>query len=188
MLLFFFPEKKEERALQWSDLGILALAFFFSIQLEAELMRRDEQIGSLKMQLLEIRKMQESGSLAAFGRQSAALKERSSLISGQTDLAKKLQDANKKSQQQRHQIESLESQLDESRAQNGVFTSALIPILEDSGLFLQVSFPERQKGCPFVFFFFLESSCLTKSLSPVLCLSAEHLVRRPRTRWRLRRA
>ena len=56
------------------------------------------------MQLLEIRKMQESGSLAAFGRQSAALKERSSLISGQTDLAKKLQDANKKSQQQRHQI------------------------------------------------------------------------------------
>ena len=44
------------------------------------------------MQLLEIRKMQESGSLAAFGRQSAALKERSSLISGQTDLAKKLQE------------------------------------------------------------------------------------------------
>ena len=104
------------------------------------------------MQLLEIRKMQESGSLAAFGRQSAALKERSSLISGQTDLAKKLQDANKKSQQQRHQIESLESQLDESRAQNGVFTSALIPILEDSGLFLQASFPERQKGLPFCFF------------------------------------
>ncbi|QDZ21039.1 hypothetical protein HOP50_05g35640 [Chloropicon primus] len=113
--------------------------FWFSeIQdLENRIQEKDDVITGLKGQLLGLRKMQESGSLAAFGRQSAALKERSSLIHGQSDLSKKLGEAVKKTQYQKQQIESLEVQLQAARSENSVYTSALLPLLEDSGLFLQ---------------------------------------------------
>ena len=106
-------------------------------QLENRIEDQQGTITSLKEQLLGLRKMQESGNLAAFGRQSAALKERSSLIHGNSDLAKKLGETTKKLQIHKQLIESLEAQLEISKSQNNVFTSALIPILENSGLFLQ---------------------------------------------------
>ena len=104
--------------------------------LENRIQDQQETIGTLKEQLLGLQKMQESGNLAAFGRQSAALKERSSLIHEQSDLAKKLGDMTRKSQSQNQQIEFLETQLEIAKKQNGVYTSTLIPLLEDSGLFL----------------------------------------------------
>ena len=104
--------------------------------LESKLSEQSETVDALRAQLQELRKVQESGSMAAYGRQSAALKERATLRKHNGDLTKKLTEASSAIQSQRAVLTDLQTELKGARAQIGVFTRNLLPLLEDAGLFL----------------------------------------------------